>query len=62
MTKKYTERVQAWPEVGCGAKYTPWGRGPTMVMEVQLADKEWVAYMIERVPEYLEKEIQKVRE
>eukprot|EP00975_Prorocentrum_lima_P002005 436103-Prorocentrum_lima.AAC.1 len=33
-----------------------------MVMEMQTADKTWVAFMAERLPEVLEKEIQKVRE
>eukprot|EP00975_Prorocentrum_lima_P041220 8660896-Prorocentrum_lima.AAC.1 len=33
-----------------------------MVMEMQMADKTWVAYMTERVPEYLEREILKVQE
>eukprot|EP00975_Prorocentrum_lima_P011876 2526335-Prorocentrum_lima.AAC.1 len=47
MKEKYSEKVEAWPEIGCGARFVPWARGASMVMEVQMSDGSWEAFMAE---------------
>eukprot|EP00975_Prorocentrum_lima_P052323 10963058-Prorocentrum_lima.AAC.1 len=45
MKEKHSEKVETWPEVGCGARFVPWARGASMVMEVQMTDgfqKSWM--------------------
>eukprot|EP00975_Prorocentrum_lima_P049323 10319612-Prorocentrum_lima.AAC.1 len=62
MKEQYSANVERWPEVGCGARFVPWARGASMVVEMQMIDRTWAAFMADRFPDVLEKEIQKVRE
>ena len=39
-----------WPEIGCGAKFAPWKRGPSMLAEILLESGEWKAFLCERPP------------
>eukprot|EP00975_Prorocentrum_lima_P029124 6115737-Prorocentrum_lima.AAC.1 len=27
MKERFTDKVDMWPEVGCGARFVPWARG-----------------------------------
>jgi hypothetical protein len=52
-----------WPGqgMGCGAKFAPWRRGPSKIVEILIDGKnEWVAFPAERLPEQLDDEIKKV--
>eukprot|EP00975_Prorocentrum_lima_P013557 2879640-Prorocentrum_lima.AAC.1 len=62
MKEKHTADVTKWPDVGCGTRFVPWARGASMVVEMQMVDRTWVAFMAERFPEVLEEEVKKVQE
>eukprot|EP00975_Prorocentrum_lima_P041268 8670072-Prorocentrum_lima.AAC.1 len=62
MKEKYTSQVDNWPKIGCGARFMPWGRGASMVMEMQINVGSWEAFMADRFPEVLDDGIKKVRE
>ena len=52
-----------WPgqDLGCGAKFAPWARGPSKVVEMKV-EGEWVCFLAERLPDQLDDEIKKVQE
>eukprot|EP00975_Prorocentrum_lima_P064168 12895936-Prorocentrum_lima.AAC.1 len=62
MKEKHAANVDCGPKVGCGARFIPWGRGASMVMDMQMKDGKCEAFMAERFPENLEDEIKKVHE
>eukprot|EP00975_Prorocentrum_lima_P064813 12899779-Prorocentrum_lima.AAC.1 len=41
MKEKFTDKVDTWPEVGCGARSVPWARGASQVVEMLLEDGNW---------------------
>eukprot|EP00975_Prorocentrum_lima_P021610 4552982-Prorocentrum_lima.AAC.1 len=45
MKEKFTTQVDNWPKIGCGARFMPRGRGSSMVMDMQMKDGTWEAYM-----------------
>ena len=49
-----------YPIIGCGAKFRPWARGESLVVE--FLDKhtgQWQAFMADQMPELLDAEIKK---
>ena len=57
------ENPDLWPGASlcCGAKFAPWKRGPSKVVEM-LVEGKWVCFLAERLPEQLDDEIKKVQE
>eukprot|EP00975_Prorocentrum_lima_P054455 11420482-Prorocentrum_lima.AAC.1 len=62
MKEKHSTHVDNWPKVGCGERLLPWGRGASMVMEMQMHDGSWEACMADRFPENLDGEIKEAHE
>ena len=48
MTDHYGPDVLKWPQPGCGARFAPWARGPSMVVEMKTEADERVAFLAER--------------
>ena len=42
-----------WPPIGCGSKFVPWKRGPSMVAELLMDDGKWASFLCERPPNKL---------
>jgi len=59
MEKSYGADKTIWPQPGCGAKFVPWARGASKVIEF-LADGQWYSFVASRLPEELDDEIKKV--
>ena len=51
---KYGEDRAEWPQVGCGARFTPFKKGASMVVEIKQADNEWTSFVAERIPSELD--------
>ena len=49
LNKKFGSR-ELWPIIGCGARFFPWKRGPSMVAELRLDDGTWASFLCERPP------------
>ena len=57
------------PQCGCGAKYVPWARGESQVVEVCVSGRNprnpkaerWIMFMADRLPQELDDEIKKVQ-
>ena len=57
------------PPCGCGAKYVPWARGESQVVEVCISGRKphnpsaekWILFMADRLPAELDNEIKKVQ-
>eukprot|EP00975_Prorocentrum_lima_P022232 4676623-Prorocentrum_lima.AAC.1 len=30
MKEKHSDKVETWPDIGCGARFVPWARGASM--------------------------------
>ena len=60
MMAMYGRDWKMWPQVGCGAKFVPWSRGPSTILELQCGNS-WIAMVAERCPPILLDEIYKVR-
>eukprot|EP00975_Prorocentrum_lima_P057529 12064752-Prorocentrum_lima.AAC.1 len=43
-------------------RFIPWGRGASMVMEMQMSNGNWEAFMADIVPDNLDDDIKKVHE
>eukprot|EP00975_Prorocentrum_lima_P019300 4064021-Prorocentrum_lima.AAC.1 len=59
MKEKHTTQVDNWPKIGYGARFMPWGRGASMVMDMQMKEGSWEAFMADRLAEVLDDEIKK---
>ena len=46
--------------MGCGAKFTPWAKGESQVVEVKLPDDSWAGFLTDRMPQELDDAIKKV--
>ena len=57
--KQYGSNIEWWPQPGCSAKFIPYARGASQVLEIQMPDGTWEALLCERVPEVLDKEIKR---
>ncbi len=53
MTKLHGPNKQLWPDIGCGAKFRPWCRGASKILEIK-TDEGWVNIIAERLPEQLD--------
>ena len=44
--------IEKFPHIGCGARYVPWAKGPSMVCEIQLRQfsGEWEAFLADHTP------------
>ena len=60
LQKKYGKDPRSWPSFGCGAKFCPWKRGASKVVELKV-DGQWHAILAERLPEQLDDEIKKLQ-
>ena len=60
MVAAYGRDWKTWPQVGCGAKFVPWSRGASIILELKCGDT-WRAMMAVRPPPILLDEIFKVR-
>ena len=60
MVEKYGEDMDKWPQPGCGAKFSPWAKGPSKIIELQMPDGNWQAIRAMRLPQKLDDEIKKV--
>ena len=40
--------------MGCGAKFTPFKKGASMVVDIKQADNEWASLAAERIPSELD--------
>ena len=59
----YGDDPLKWPGqgMGCGAKFAPWKRGPSKIVQLLLDGKqEWIEFPAERLPKELDDEIKKV--
>ena len=62
MKDVYGDDITAWPQRGCQAKFKPFARGASRVIEMRNSETgEWKAFLAARVPEQLDDEIKKVR-
>ena len=43
MVEKYGDDDTKWPQPGCGARFKPWHRGASKVIEMRDAEGEWHA-------------------
>ena len=61
MLEDYGE-IEKFPHIGCGAKYVPWARGPSMVCEIQLRQfsGEWEAFLADHTPQALDDQLKKL--
>ena len=60
MVKAYGRDWKMWPQVGCGARFVPWSRGASIILELKCGDS-WRAMMAVRPPPILLDEIFRVR-
>ena len=60
MMALYGRDWKVWPKVGCGAKFVPWLRGPSTILEFQCGNTS-KAMVAVRCPPILLEEIYKVR-
>ena len=59
MRSEYSSDTSVWPANGCGAKFVPWARGLSMVVELQMADDSVEAFASDRLPTILDDEIKR---
>ena len=52
LRKEYGDK-ENWPQIGCGSKFVPWKRGPSMVAELMMEDGTWSSFLCERPPNKL---------
>ena len=50
MKAKYGSNMDCWPKVCCGAKFKPWAKGASEVIELKMPDGVWVAIMAASLP------------
>ncbi len=58
--RPHGEDPSSWPKLGCGAKFVPWARGASKVLEIRDEFGNWRAILADRLPEQLDDEIKKV--
>jgi hypothetical protein len=58
---KFGDDLAGWPKIGCGAKFVPWGKGPSIVLELKLEDGSFEAFAADRIPTILDDEIKKAK-
>ena len=51
---KYGDDIADWPKVGCGAQFSPWKKGASMVVEIKQEDGSWDSVVAERLPSELD--------
>ena len=49
MNKEFGSK-EHWPTIGCGSKFVPWKRGPSMVGELLMEDNTWTSFLRKRPP------------
>ena len=54
--------IEKFPHIGCGAKYVPWAKGPSMVCEIQMRTQsgEWEAFLADHTPTALYDQLKKL--
>ena len=60
MKNKWGINKKAWPNPCCGAKFVPYARGASKVIELRMGNGTWACILAERLPENLDDEIKKV--
>ena len=60
MKQKWGIHKKAWPDPCCGAKFVPWARGASKVIELRMQDGNWACILAERMPQQLDDEIKQV--
>ena len=55
--------LEKFPHIGCGAKYVPWAKGPSMVCEIQLRQYsgEWEAFLADHTPHRFGRPIEEIK-
>ena len=60
MVEAYGRNWKSWPQIGCGARFIPWARGASIILELKCGDS-WMAMAAVRPPPILLDEIFRVR-
>ena len=60
MVEAYGRNWKSWPQIGCGARFIPWARGASIILELKCGDT-WMAMAAVRPPPILLDEIFRVR-
>ena len=58
MVSLHGQDPAAWPKVGCGARFIPWAKGESMVVELR-TELGYEAFVADRIPPILDDEIKK---
>ena len=58
MVSRHGQDPAAWPKVGCGARFIPWAKGESMVVELR-TEVGYEAFVADRIPPILDDEIKK---
>merc|ERR1712194_95731 len=53
MVESFGEDWKTWPISGCGRGFKPYGRGPSMILEMELEEDKHVSLLAEQPPEIL---------
>ena len=58
MKTKYDSDVSNWPTCGCSARFRPWGRGESKVVEMWSQRLGcWITFIADRIPEILDDKV-----